>query len=315
MHRWPKSAPCPAGPWTVTDGEGYGLLDPENGVVTPIDPATDRRLPGIAASLATGAQMIAYRHQRRAVTRNTRSFTKIVRPDRASTIVDNHQMLAGAHGFEIPQILDVLDDGRVHIEAIGGPTLHDRLRIGGDVPLCEIATAMAALHAASKSPNNLPAATIDDPTRWITIATRMDPTLRDRLQAVADTLPKVDPTGTALVHTDLHDKNVMLTERSVHFIDLDGLAAGAPEIDVVNLGVHLELRALQAGHDRARGRRHFDELLIAYDTQRSLSSTVVEAIERHTWFRLACLYLCRPSGHRLAGAMLQRATTTAAICR
>ena len=175
-----------------------------------------------------------------------------------------------------------------------------------------MATAMAALHAVSKSPNDLPAATIDDPTRWITIATRMDPTLRQLLQAVADTLPSVDPTGTALVHTDLHDKNIMLTDCSVHFIDLDGLAVGAPEIDVVNLGVHLELRALQAGDDPARGRRHFDELLTAYDTQRPLDCTVVAAIEQHTWFRLACLYLCRPSGHRLAGAMLQRATKNVA---
>ncbi len=306
MRHWHRSAPRPSGPWTVTHGDDHGLLDPERGVVTTVDPAADRRLPGIAAALAEGDRLIAYRHQRRAVTRNTTSFTKIVRPDRAATIVDNHELLVGPAGFEAPRVLQATEDGRVRIEAIGGPSLHDRLRAGVGIPIGEVATALAALHDVSPSAA-VPGATIDDPVRWIEIVTRMEPTRRESLRAVADDLPSVEPAGSALLHTDLHDKNIMLTDRGVHFIDLDGLAVGAPEIDVVNLGVHLELRALQAGREPGAARRQFENLLTAYQGRRPLDATNVAAIERQTWFRLACLYLCRPAGRRLAPTLLDRA--------
>ncbi|MEP1123160.1 MAG: phosphotransferase [Ilumatobacter sp.] len=310
MRRWHTAAPSPSGPWTVTDGDDHGLLDPERGVVTVVDPADDRRLPGLAAALADGGRLVAYRHHRRAVTRDTTSFTKVVRPDRAAGIVRNHEVLVGSPGFETPRVLHATDDGRVQIETVEGPSLHGLLRADVDVPIPAVATALSALHAVSPSAT-VPPAEFDDPARWIAIVTRMEPARRRSLQAVADELPSVDPAGSALVHTDLHDKNVMSTRRGVHFIDLDGLAVGAPEIDVVNLAVHLELRALQAGLEAGEGRRRFENLLTAYQRRRPLDATNVSAIERHTWFRLGCLYLCRPSGRRLAHALLDRAARRA----
>ena len=136
---------------------------------------------------------------------------------------------------------------------------------------------------------------------------RMNRSLRHELQHVAAALPALDISGNCLVHTDLHDKNLLLSERGVHVIDLDGLALGAPEVDVVNLAVHLELRALQAGIDPSEGRRQSEQFVTAYDAIRPVDPSTVSAIERHTWFRLTCLYLCRASVAPLAGALLERA--------
>jgi hypothetical protein len=311
MHEWPWSAPRPTGRWTVTDGTRYGLLDPEHGRVTPVDPIDDVRLPGIAAAIEHGEQLVAYRHGRRAVTRQKSSFTKIVRPSRSVSVADNHRLLTNASGFRTPTLIDSFDDGRVQIEAVGGPSLHDRLRVGARLPIDEVASAVAAFNDTAVPADTLAPATPDEPARWIDIVSRMNPSLRHELQHAADTLPLLDTGGSSLVHTDLHDKNVLLSERGVNIIDLDGLALGTPEVDVVNLAVHLELRALQAGLAPAEGRRQFEQFVTAYDIICPLDPSTVSAIERHTWFRLACLYLCRASGVPLAGALLQRATAPA----
>ena len=311
MHEWPRSAPRPTGLWTVTDGTRYGLLDPEHGSVTPVNPANDPRLPGIATALKDGQHLIAYRHQRRAVTRHKGSFTKIVRPSRAASLAQNHELLANATGYHTPTVIDCSDDGRVQIEAVGGPSLHDRLRIGARIPIDEIVSAVTAFNATVVPTNTLPLATPDTPSRWIDIVARMDPSLRHQLQQSADTLPPLDISGNCVVHTDLHDKNVLLTERGVHIIDVDGLALGAPEVDAANLAVHLELRTIQASGHPAEGRRQFEQFINAYDAALPLDPETVSAVARHTWFRLACLYLCRASSATLPAALLQRATASA----
>lgn len=312
MRQWPKSAPRPTGPWTVANGTTFGLLDPERGIVTSIDPATDRRLPGLAPALAAGDRIVAYRHRRRAVTRSAEAYTKVVRPEHAAAVIARHDLLQGVDGLRAPHVLAAHDDGRVRIEAVHGERLHDRLRSGAAVPIREIVGALAALHARPVGAGVLPAARVDDPMRWVGIVARIAPALAEPLETVARQLPPVDPAGSALLHTDLHDKNIILTTAHVALVDLDALAVGAPEIDVMNLVAHLELRALQAGQGAEAGRGLRQRVLANYCDMRPFDGALAAAIERHTWFRLACLYLCRTPDHRLVDALLRRADPAAA---
>ncbi len=293
----------------MTDGTRHALLHPESGMTTTIDPSADRRLPGVAAAVRDGGALVAYRHERRAVTRQPDSFTKIVRPDRTATIVENHRLLASSRGFASPRVLAVSSDGRIELEVVDGPSLHHLIRVGAPVPLEQIAVALAALHTAATDAE-IPPLAADDPDRWITIVGRIHAAFAGTLREIADGLPPLDVSGTALVHSDLHDKNVMSTGRRIHLIDLDGLARGAPEVDVVNLGVHLELRELQSGGDPVTGIRRRELLLDAYRAERVLDDSIISAVERHTWFRLACLYLCRASTSSVVEGLLHRASGT-----
>jgi Phosphotransferase enzyme family len=301
---WPRAAPHPTRPWTVSNGTDYALLDPDRGRLTTPEPSVDSRLPALARALE-GGELVAYRHHRRAVVRHRERFVKVVRPGRVADLVNRHECATSESTYASPVVLDHTDDGCVDLSTLLGRSLHERIRRNSSPPISSVARLLANVAATDAS--TLPDASVDSSQRWIETVCRIDPDLRSCLEEVAATLPLLDITGSAFVHGDLHDKNIIIDlVGDFGVIDLDGACRGAPEIDVANLSVHLELRALQSGQSADVGAAQSAQLVAACADSADLDLDLVHDVQRHTWFRLACLYRCRLAGRHLTSALLDR---------
>lgn len=311
MDHWPRSQPHPAKAWTVS-GEGrFGALEPESGRVWPVVPRRDRRLPGLAAALDEGATLVGYRVGRRAVLRSGDRWTKVVRPGRAAELAARHDFAFTAVALPTPEPIAITSDGRVVFTTVPGRALHEVIRrepASVSAWLPAVAAGLATLHHSDRfAPNRTP----DTPERSLRIVERGEPEVLATFVAAAEDLPPREGGTPAMVHGDLHDKNILVADRhsSVGLIDLDGVGWGVAEDDVANLAVHLELRALQLGIATGPHEiRWFTELLDAYP--RPLDVHRLEAARRHTYFRLAVLYRFRHPGRELSNELLRRATTT-----
>jgi Phosphotransferase enzyme family len=309
MMRWPRVTPHPTRTWTVSDGDTYAQLDPTRGCLSTPAPSDDARLPALAHALELG-ELVAYRHHRRAVVRHADRFVKIVRPGRVDDLVVRHECAAREPAYASPLVLARTDQGRVELSTLHGSSLHDSIRRSASPQVHHIAQLLAAISATDAS--TLPDASVDSPQRWIETVARIEPDLRSTLETIASTLPSVDVRGHAFVHGDLHDKNIIIgTDGGLGVIDLDGASRGAPEIDVANLSVHLELRALQSGQSAVVGADRSAQLVASCAESADLDLRLVHDVQRHTWFRLACLYRCRYRGRDLASALLARSIFSA----
>lgn len=307
---WSTAHPRASGPWTVRCDDQWGLFDPERGRVEPVDPSTDPRLPGLPGALEKG-RLVGYRHGRRAIVATPMTFIKIVRPSRIDALVERHSALAEAAScFDVPAVLDAKPDGRVELQTMTGRSLHQRLR---DEPACavdDIGAVVAGLHAQPVSPH-LPVRRTDDPQTWVAISRRAPTTHLPAIERTAASLPPLEARDEVMVHGDLHDKNIFCAEaRRVSgrpaLIDLDGLGLGAPEDDIANLAVHLELRNIQAGTGLSFGHRA-SELYRGYQDDGTLDERRLAAVERHTWFRLACIYQYRAASYQFVPLLLEAA--------
>jgi hypothetical protein len=111
---------------------------------------------------------------------------------------------------------------------------------------------------------------------------------------IADAQTEEQPPS-AFVHGDLHDKQIVFTNRGPRFLDLDSWAFGSRSVDIVNLAEHLRLRELQ-GHGKSSVGS--SELLAAagvdlHDPQITQLGLFIRA-------RLAGVYGCRPHWWALA---------------
>lgn len=307
---WPTGYPRVEGPWTVRRRDQWGILDPERALVDPVDPAGDRRLPAIAEALRAG-RLVGYRHGRRAVVATGSSFVKVVRPGRVDALVERHALLARAGEYDVPAVLEATANGRVELEVMPGRSLHEALRVDPLRSLDDVGRLLAALHAQAV-PSWLPPRSGDDPRTWVA-TTRRSPTAHlEAISRLAGDLPPLELRCDVVVHGDLHDKNIFCDAARpdrparLGLIDLDGLACGAPEDDVANLAVHLELRNLQAGSGLPFGIRA-RELYAGYRRVRPLDAARCLAVERHTWFRLACIYQYRTASSHLVPQLLRAA--------
>ena len=222
LEAWPIAHPHAHRCWTVRSEANWGLLDPETGVVSPVDPTTDRQLPGLAEAMKSG-RLIGYRAQRRAIVRSGRDYVKIVRPSRVDQVVETHQLVAGARiPVMVPKVIGSDGDGRIQLQTLPGLSLHQLIRSQQkerlSLPVEQIADALLHLHligSTDRGPSGDPSHT------WPTLVGRAEPAAVEELRAVADQLPPV-PVGTpALVHGDLHDKNIIVGRGAIGLIDLD----------------------------------------------------------------------------------------------
>ncbi len=304
--QWPVLHPRAKGVWTARCGDRWGVLDPETGRVELVDPSTDRRLPGLAAALREG-QLCGYRAGRRAIVAAPTSFIKVVRPERVDTLVRRHELLDSSEpSFAAPRVLGAASDGRVELSVMAGQSLHQRIRTDPTRPLADVGAVIAALHRHA-IPRWLPVRQPDDPKSWVTVSRRRPTGHQATIERAATQLPELGARAEAVVHGDLHDKNIFCSPAHLSLIDLDGLALGAPEDDVGNLAVHLELRNLQARTGLAVGART-KSLYDGYGRVEPLDHERLRAVEAHTWFRLACLYQYRAASERLVPTLLRLAT-------
>ncbi len=315
LGRWPTSYPRHSGDWTlVGPGPSWARFDPEARAIEPIEPSHDPRLPGLGPALMRG-KLNSYRVGRRATIATAAGFIKVVRPRRVRPIVQTHENLAGAcPNLLFPAVVHADERGGIELTAVPGGSLHQLLRQSPtdrhrSAAIDMIGIALADLHA-TPAPQHMGPRPTDSPHRWITTVGRVEPAAVPELCSVAATLPSLPTDPSVVVHGDLHDKNIFISGPSVGLIDLDGVGLGNPADDVANLAVHLQLRGLQAGCDSHQGERAAERLYASYRTVAPLNEDRLHAVERHTWFRLSCLYRFRATSRHLVPEMLRRASVT-----
>ncbi len=317
LQWWDRALPTRRGPWTligddpVTSVRRFGALDPEQGTWRSIDPAADQKLPGLAGALSEG-RLAAYRIGKRAIVQYHDHYRKVLRPGAGERIVANHELLAAA-GVEVAVArARLVDAGLVEQSVVAGRTLNELLGVVPDGQrhdmLDRVAAALVELHAI-RPPKDLPDGIPDRPERWIGIVERCEPAAGREYRQAAKGLPPLHAVRAATIHRDLHDKNLLVEsgpQPQVGVIDLDGLSAGAPEDDLGNLAVHLRFRGMQQPELERVGAEAADHLVAVYRrlSGGSLDVERLAAVERHTWFRLACLYRFRRSGRQLVPRLL-----------
>lgn len=130
---------------------------------------------------------------------------------------------------------------------------------------------------------------------------------RERLEDLAVPAPAAGPVP---VHRDLHDGQLLLTDRGPALLDFDLLCGGEPAVDPGNLLAHLDLRGLQGrrGAD-PEGMRHLGQAFLE-GLGRGGEDGFEAALRFYhaaTLLRLALLYRLRPRWAALAGPLVQQA--------
>jgi len=310
LDEWPTAYPCRKGPWTVTDGKQWAIVEPESGEPPRlVEPSDDPTLVALPAALTEG-HLLSYRHHRRAVVKTGLGYRKIVAPKKTAAIVESHQ-LATRLGLDGPPVLDWDPSGFIDLGRVAGVSLHQCL-IDRQVESCDIiAVANALVELHGHRPSELPSDDAND--GWIETTRRADPEFADTLRASLDDISPMPDDASCLIHTDLHDKNLLLTDERATLIDLDGLKLGHPATDLGNLTAHLELRALQ-GLCSHRAADEFSKLLVAtYAEQLPVDDVAIELAQRRTWVRLAALYHFRKPSRHLVSDLLRLARQPARL--
>lgn len=267
-----------------------------------VQPAgADRRLPALRGLVAEpGAQLVVHRPERRAVVRSADgTWTKLVRPERLGALVAASRPVPGVRTAEVLSV----DEGRAAVTTahLPGVALHELLRVGDRVLAAAAAAGrlLAALHAApvpADAPRHDAAAELAVLQRWVGHA-RAYGLLELDVAPVAALLAEA-PAGAALLHRDLHDKQLLVDDDGVvGVLDLDLAAVGEPALDLANVLVHLELRALQ-GADADLTAAAGDALLEAYAPSSAVRARL-PAYAAATRLRLAAVYAFRPAAREL----------------
>ena len=317
-----KTAP-PGATGAVATIDGAGVLLQRGGA--------DRRLIALRPLLDDpAATLVVHRPERRAVVRVARpgatSYLKVVRPGRLAAPVSG-PLVVGCARLRTPRLLSHdIARGTMAYGELAGRSLHQLL---GDraVPEAEVvsswqATGAAVRHLHAVAP---PAGTGTHDAgaeaavvgRWVDHALGHRALAPDLVQPVKRALASVEarlaavrpPERLSLVHRDLHDKQVLVTDSSdggaarVGALDLDTVALGDPAVDVANLLVHLQLRVLQGHCTPGLAAAAGDAFLDGYRPGPAASRRLV-AYAGATRLRLACVYAFRPRWSALAEPLL-----------
>jgi aminoglycoside phosphotransferase (APT) family kinase protein len=317
---WEVLHPRPTGSWTgwrvADDGDVvHGTYEPVTGAFVDRVPESDTALPGLAVWASKG-KVLTHRPGRRAVVRAGDRFVKLLRPERVEALLTRHRVLgelARRHPDAVPAVPAVIhaqpSAGIVVQRRLRGHPLHDVLR--GQDPearrwaLAQVASMLAGLRRVDVADVSLPPASDGgDPTAWLELVATHRPALVGDYTEVHRALPPATAIRSrpALVHGDLHDRNVYLFGEAVGFIDLDAFGIGDSAIDSGNLAAHIMLRALQRGDDPDIGRAEVDAFL-----ELTADDRATRGWAARTLFRLACLYQFRRRWSRLAPILLQQA--------
>jgi streptomycin 6-kinase len=299
VGRWYPDADAAARERARIDGARLGddprlLLQPDG---------ADRKLPGLAPSLAAGATLIAHRPGKRAVVRTPDGrFVKFVRDGRTATMARRHRQLARALGETavVPPVLDARDDALVLEPMPGHPPLQ-RDAAGSERDFERVGRMLGRL--AQDPGDNLPvhdALAEADVTRgWVERAARAGRLPTTDVEHALRALIAQPGTPLTCAHRDLHDGQLLLTDDRLVVLDPDTLSRAEPALDLANLLVHLDLRVAQgllspAGRTRARA------AILRAAAPSTPTLRRLEAYDRACRLRLAAVYAFRPRWHALA---------------
>ena len=281
----------------------------------------DRKLPALAHLLRQpDATLVAHRPERRAVVRlGDARYVKVVRPGRTAEVVTPLRVVRPA-ALRVPEVLSVDDvRGTVMLTAVAGRTLFESLGSADldDGSLVEnllrVGSGLRQLHSHA---GMLPRAVHDLEAEvaathgWLKAAGEnglLDPGVWGPvLLRVVARLP-APPARTALLHRDLHDKQIVLAAPDrAGLLDLDLATHGDPAIDLANLLAHLDLRVRQGVCSTGRATRCMVALLEGYGPDVGL----VQRLPPYTALirlRLAGVYSFRPSPPGLVEGLLHAA--------
>ena len=302
---------CPRTPSAI-DGNGHVLLQPRG---------ADRRLVGLCGLLLrSGSALLAHRPERRAVARLNGTagvrFAKVVRPSRLGGLVAPSRWLAAVANrpVALPEILE-LDQSRgvVIWSKLPGLSLHELL--DNETRLIPAARAAGKLlrwlHAVAPE-----GTTVHDAAAEIgmlkgqleRLRALEEPAwhrVRNASARVFEALGSGGPSP-CLIHRDFYDKQVFVDEGDrCGLLDLDTMALGEPALDVANMLVHFELRALQQRCPTDVAERAASSFLEGYEPAPPVSSRI-GAYRQAGYLRLACLYAYRPQWRHLSSQLADR---------
>ncbi|GAA4520957.1 aminoglycoside phosphotransferase family protein [Brachybacterium paraconglomeratum] len=324
-------------------------LDPATGEVTVFETGADPRLPGLSRVLTahSGAVVVSHRPGKRAVVRTrdehgAAHFVKIVRPGRAERLlaaIDRSEAFTGP--FRTATVL-AADEDTVTFSELPGTLLHDGLPVAGGLWRRAWRETLEAWSAAVRS-SRLPSGDAGLETRtaegrtaetrspevhgpeaeaavlaaWGLRADAVDPAgAPARRRAIAAARRELGRLGEverpALIHRDLHDKQILWTAgEAPALLDVDTATLGDPALDAANLRAHATWRELQEIWSVEQAEVVREEIDRAA-AQLGIRPETLAAYESGTIARLACVYAFRPrwreTAQQLAAALAPRST-------
>ncbi len=299
---------------TAAADEHMAIVEVEGEQVALQAAGTDVRLRGLEAAVGLpGARLVSHRAQRRATVAVPGAYLKIVRPGRVGAAAAAHRAV---HAVAAPSVLS--EDEQAGVLALGrvpGRALRERLAEPGAA--AAVRATGAAIHRLHKQDApEIARARVHGAreeamvlTDWLQRLLWHDPAtyakLGVRAQQVLDDLAGLRDVRPALIHRDLHDKQVLVAEDGgIALIDLDTLTLGDPAIDLGNLAAHFDLRARQAGAQPGSHGGLRDALLAGYDAREACRRRIA-VYEQATLLRLACVYAFRPRWAAVAASLAE----------
>jgi len=309
--------PRAQGLWTgrATNDEGrqvFGRYDPERRRFEEASPFEDSELPALRCWLEHG-ELQSYRPGRRATIRHGEHFIKVLPPKKARRLQAKMSALtrvAGSSGV-VRGPVGFRESGALVFERCEGASLHEAL-MSGEQRLPEmlerVGRGLARLHECR--PTGLSTRSPEDAGAWASVVASHYPGRAPSYQSIGeavDALPR-DASPVGVVHGDLHDKNVFVSERGVELIDLDMVHAGDPLEDLGNLSAHLLLRSLQRPTGATPAQGWSGAMVTGYRSAGGWApERALEAASVRVLFRLACLYLFRRRWTHVAPVLLSEA--------
>ncbi|WP_421084521.1 phosphotransferase [Rothia nasimurium] len=296
----------------------------------------DSKLPALEADLAAPeTSLLVHRAGKRAVVKHPEQVTKHLKAAKVAGVVAASQAVgsfASEVGFTTAQVTDVTDHS-LAFSLIPGTTPYDladqsieawqrfatlwprflaagaHYRAAGGALPSPACPFIPADHGVSQEK-----AVLD---QWLAQAEAhgslsgpgIDTGALEGLKETADdTMAQLvdgQPSPTALLHRDLHDKQLLWDGANLGILDLDTAAWGEPELDLGNLLAHLELRTVQ-------GRISYDTYLRQLEHVQGMAVNTVKNLDRLSLYtqaariRIACIYSFRPSSASWLGTWITR---------
>jgi hypothetical protein len=285
-----------------------------------VQPAgADRRLRTLARLVSRpGAALLAHRAERRAVlqigTGPERRYARVLPPERVAGVVQAWRVAKGLlnGALSTPDPVEV-DEARgvILTPALPGTPLHALLGSGeGLAHARAVGVALRALHAAAPRPELTPHGPREEARvlqEWIDAVTRHAPPLQGPVRGTAgrvlDQLERAPLGELGPAHRDFHDGQVLIDRGGVSVLDFDTLCLAEPALDLANMLVHLELRALQRLCEPAWAEAAGAALLEGYGAR---ADERLRLYADATRLRLACVYAFRPRWGAVVPALIRR---------
>ena len=298
--------------------------------LTELTPETDTELPFSEALAELGkrypVRLLAWRPGRRMVLRVGRPGSTIImkayRRGRLEVALQRHELATWAAGrswLRVPSLVGSSAAGSfISMADYGDREL--RLRSASRRDFMRLGEALAQFRTYATQAELPTHAPVDVLAELDGLRARFAPAdelvdalpaewfeLRRVLEEQAPRLPRVE---SVLLHRDLHDGQLVALTHGLGLLDFDLLSRGDPLVDIVNLSVHLELRALQRAPEI-----NAEHMLMLASSLLKGSSTVESAgyQERASFYRaatllrLALVYRMRPIWADLVPVLTEKA--------